>query len=288
MTLSEAFNLYIQDRIVFANRSAKTEESYIYTRKALLAFLGEDILLSELSFAHLREWANSMRKRGLVSGTIRGYIVNTRSVLNYMQILGNPCMNPALIVIPERVDPTPSFLKPEEVTKLLDVINNTSNCSKLLKARNMAIVALLYSSLIRVSELCSLNREDVYGEVFTVLGKGNKRRPCMIDSRARKLIDEYLALRTDSQPALFVDNVDGLRLKPGTVQALFRRLSKRFGKSVHPHTLRHSGANNLMRNGCHIYPLSRIMGHSSIATTQTYFSMYDPELVEVYKKYHTV
>jgi integrase/recombinase XerC len=285
MLVSEAFKRYVEDRIIFANKSPKTEEAYLYASKSLVSYT-TDIPLEELTFIHIRQWVDSLKKRSLSSGTIRGYVVCLRAVLGYMQILKIPCLNPELILVPERVDPTPLFITPEEVTKLIETVNQTPNCSKLTKARNKAVIALLYSSLIRVSELCSLNKEDVYGEVFTVLGKGGKRRPCMVDKRARRLLDEYLALRTDSQPALFVDGFQNLRMRPGTIQSLFRRLSKRFGKPVHPHTLRHSGANDLMRNGCHIYPLSRIMGHSSIATTQTYFQMYDPELLEVHKKYH--
>lgn len=288
MTLSQAFELYRQDRIIFANKSPKTEESYVYTEKALLKFIGKDILLSELDFTIIRSWVAAMKKRGLSSGTIRGYVVNTRAVLGYMQILKHECLNPELITVPERIDPTPNFLTPEEITQLIKLVGQTKNCSKLIKARNQAIIALLYSSAIRASELCSLNRDDIQGEVFTVLGKGRKRRPCMIDARADKLLKQYLVLRTDSQPALFIDNQGGTRLKPGTLQSFFRRLSLRFGKRVHPHTLRHSTANDLMRKGAHIYPLSRIMGHSSIATTQQYFQMFDPELLEVHKKYHTV
>ena len=290
MRLSEAFSLYIQDRIVFANKSPKTEESYNYTLKSLLLFIGEDIQLKDLTFIIIRNWSASMKKRGLVSGTIRGYVVNIRAVLGYMQILGHECLSPDRILVPTRSDPTPSFLTPTEVAHLLKVITKTSRCSKLIIARNLAIVALLYSSAIRASELCSLNRDDVDGEVFTVLGKGRKRRPCMIDARAKSLLDKYLALRTDSHAALFIDNINGGRIKSGTLQSQFRRISQRSGlnKPVHPHTLRHSMANDLMRKGCHIYPLSRIMGHSSISTTQQYFQLYDPELLEVHKKYHTI
>lgn len=288
MTISQAFESYRRDRIVFANKSVKTEESYRNTAKSILACIGEDIALEELTFDIIRSWTDGMRKRGLVSGTIRGYVVNLRAVLSYMQLLGHTCLDPRLISVPKRVDPTPSYLKPTEITQLIKLIDKTSNCSKICKLRNQAIVALLYSSAIRVSELCSLNREDIDGDVFSVLGKGKKRRACMIDARAKDLLTQYLNIRQDGHRALFVDNVDAERLTPSTVQALFRRLSKKFGKQVHPHTLRHSMANDLMRNGCHIYPLSRIMGHSSIATTQVYFSMFDPELAEVYQKYHTV
>lgn len=285
MLLSEAFNRYIQDRIIFANKSPKTEESYIYTRNSLLTFTG-DIPLENLDFTQIRAWVAKMKKRGLVSGTIRGYVVNTRAVLDYMQIMGEDCLRPEMIPVPKRTDPTPSYLTPEQVSRLITLILSTPNSSKLTRLRNASIVSLLYSSAVRASELCSLNREDIQGDTFTVLGKGGKRRPCMVDERTKKLLNEYLALRVDAHPALFL--AQGTRLNSSTLQSQFRRISSRYGKPVHAHTLRHSTANNLMRNGCHIYPLSRIMGHSSIATTQTYFQMHDPELLEAHKKYHSV
>lgn len=288
LRVSQAFDRYIQDRIIFAHRSPKTEESYLTTKKLLLRFLGRDMPLDQLTFEHLRQWNAAMKKRQLVSGTIRGYIINTRAVLKYMQVLGVTCLEPKLVVVPERVDPTPQFLTPVEVSRLLELVGRTPKCSPVIKARNKAIVALLYASGIRVSELCSLKREDITGDTLTVMGKGRKRRPCMLDSRAKQAVSQYLALRTDQNPALFLENVHGTKLKPKTVQSLFRRLSLKFGKPVHPHTLRHSFANDLLRKGCHIYPLSRLLGHSSIATTQVYFQMYDPELKEVYDKYHTV
>lgn len=290
MRISEAFELYRQDRIIFANKSPKTLEGYIYTEKALLKYLGEDIPLEELTFPVVRSWVVGMKDRSLTSGTIRGYVVNLRAVLGYMSILKQDCLNPQLIVVPKRIDPTPQFLTPKEVTYLISCVQKTPRCSKRMKARNKAILAVLYSSGVRASELCSLNKADIQGYTFSVMGKGRKRRMCMLDERSKRLLDEYLSLRSDTDPALFVEQATGGRMKVKSLQSLFRRLSDRCGldKHIHPHTLRHSLANNLMRQGCHIYPLSRIMGHSNIATTQVYFQMYDPELVEVYNQYHTL
>ena len=290
MTISEAFELYRQDRIIFANKSPKTLESYVYTEKALLKHLQEDILLSDLTFPVVRTWVNDMKKRNLTSGTIRGYVVNLRAVLNYMSILKYECLNPQLIIVPKRTDATPEFLSPKEVAKLIACIDRTSHCSKRMKTRNKAIIAVLYASGVRASELCSLNKSDIHGNTFSVMGKGRKRRMCMLDERAQKLLQEYLSIRIDSDPALFVEQATGGRMKVKSLQSFFRRLSERCGleKQIHPHTLRHSLANDLMRKGCHIYPLSRILGHSNIATTQQYFQMYDPEIVEVYNQYHSV
>lgn len=290
MTVFDAFDRYRRDVIVFGNMSAKTEESYVYACKSLLGFLNEDIPLESLTFIHVREWKVSLEKRKLSTGTIRGYIVCLRSVLKHMTYLKYECLDPNSIPIPKRSDPTPTFITPAEVSKLITTANRFKRCSPIQKARARAIVAVLYASGVRSAELLSLNREDINGDTFTVLGKGRKRRPCMLDERAIKLLNIYLTMREDNNPALFVDHLTKTRMTRNALNRLFARLSRECGlnKYIHVHTLRHSFANSLMRNGCHIYPLSRLMGHSSIATTQTYFTMYDPELAEVYKKYHTI
>lgn len=289
MLLSEAFERYIQDRIIFANKSVKTEEAYNCTLKSLLS-CNQDTELKDLTFEHLRDWKIALEKRGLSQGTVRGYIVNTRAVLQYMQILGEKCLDARLIPLPNRKDSIPHVINKQEVANLIKAALNTPNCSKQNKARSGAIISLLYASGIRVSELCGLDRRDMQDGHFTLRGKGCKVRTAFYDQRTAEYLNQYLQLRTDANPALFVDGVDAQRLTAGTVQALFRRLSKRAGLKtpIHPHVLRHSFASDLLRNGCHIYPLSRLMGHSNIATTSVYLHLFDGELAEAYARFHSI
>lgn len=290
MTLSEAFERHRQDRIVFANMSRKTEEQYIYTGRSLQRFLEQDIELDELTFDIVRDWKNSLEKRGLVSGTIRGYIVNLRVVLAYMRSIGEACLEPERIPIPKRVDRAPHVLSEKEIRHLIKVALTMPGATKRTRVRNAAIISLLYSSGIRVSEMCALNRSQIKEDTFTVYGKGGKSRMAVIDQRARKYLDMYLSYREDDMEPLFTEQNSSKRLAVSSVQGQFRRLSRHsdLGTMIHPHTIRHSYATNLMKNGCHIYPLSRLMGHSNIATTQTYFRLYDPELVAIHKQYHSI
>lgn len=290
MKISEAFERYRSDQIVFANLSSKTEEHYVYTCKSLLTYLSHDLPLSDLTFELIRKWKLSLERKGLSPRTVRGYILNFRVVLKYMQRLGYECLDPHLIITPKRIDRPPNYLTAQEVAGLLTIIQATPKVSRRNKVRNAAIVSLLYGSGLRIAELCSLNREDVKDNSFSVFGKGQKTRPCFLDERTRQLLDEYLTLRGDANSALFVDGTSASRLKVGTIQALFRRLTKRggFKKPVHAHTLRHSYATNLLKNGCHIYTLSRLMGHTSIATTQIYLHHHDAELAEAHQRFHTV
>lgn len=296
MKVSEAYERYRRDVIVFGDKSPKTEEQYICSLRSLVRF-GGDIELKDLNLEHIRKWKNNLKEGNAFIGqkplalrTIRGYMMSLRAVLGHLRILGYECLDPNRLLIPARVERKPNVISPEEVTKLLWLVDQTINCTELLKARNKAMIALLYGSGLRISELRSLNRDDVKRDVFSVIGKGQKEGLCMMDARTRKYINHYLSLREDNSEVLFIDNIKGERLSASTIQRLFRRLSiaGNFKEPVHPHTLRHSYATNLLINGCHLYTLMRLMRHTSVATTQIYLHHHDAELIEAHKKYHSV
>lgn len=281
LLLSVAFEAYKRDVIVFRNQYRKTEEHHTVTLKSLITFLGKDIEVSLLTFAHVRDWKIHMEKAHRTQATIRGYLVRLRVVLAYLKANGYNSLDSELITLPKRVQSVPEVITPAEVQLLIDSTD---------KIRNKAIISLLYSTGLRVSELCSLDRSDVRENHFTVLGKGGKSRICFIDERTRELIDAYLAKRVDNNPALFIDALNGSRIKPGGVQEIFRRVRAKAGFSypIHPHTMRHSYATNLMSNGMHIYTLSRLLGHASIQTTAIYLHISDPKLEEEYIRYHSI
>lgn len=295
MTVSEAFESYRQNIIIFGDKSPKTEEAYNCALVSILKFTGSDLLLQDLTLDLVKDWKSNLksptksRPNGLAPRTIRGYILCLRVVLAYERSRGVLCLDPDHIPIPPRIERSPSVITALEVSKLLSLVEMTPNCSHLIKCRNKAIISLLYGSGLRISELCSLNRDDVKRNVFTVIGKLQKPGMCQLDGRTRIFIDQYLSLRTDGHEALFLDNNKQERLSANSIQHLFRRLSTagEFKKAIHPHTLRHSYATNLLINGCHIYTLSRLMRHTSIATTQIYLHHHDSELIEAYQKFHS-
>lgn len=279
MRLSDGFARYKQDVIIFRNQSAKTEETHDYVAKALIKFLG-DKLITELSFEDVRKWKIHLSKDRSPS-TVRGYIIRVRVVLAYLRLIGIDCLNPELVGVPKRTDKVPEFISKEEVVKLIAGTNII---------RNKAIISLLYGSGIRVSECCNLNIGDIRDNSFTVVGKGGKARLCFIDERTQLLLDLYLDSRSDNNPALFTGKYDSHRITPGNIQEIFRftRKSAGFTSQIHPHTLRHSFATNLMINGMHIYGIQKLLGHASIQTTQMYLHVVDPHLQADYAKYHTV
>jgi site-specific recombinase XerD len=280
MLISEAFTAYATDVIAFRNQSRKTEEHHFVALKSLVGFVG-DIPIEQLSFIHVRDWKLSMEGRKLSAITIRGYLIKLRVVLAYLESQGHKIIPPAQIPLPKRIERVPEIVTPQQVEIL---IRSTR------KARNKAIISMLYSTGLRVSELCSLNRIDVQEDYFTVVGKGGKSRICFIDKRSRRLLNRYLAKRSDNDPALFISPLLGARITPGGVQELFKYARKKAGFDfpVHPHTLRHSFATNLMSNGAHIYTIQRLMGHASLQTTEIYLHITDPQLEAEFKKHHSV
>lgn len=285
MLLSEAFDVYRSDFIVFKNQSIRTEESHNYVKKSLIRFTG-NIPLNSLTYQLIRDWKIDLDKTRTPE-TVRMYIIRLRVVLSYMHTRGEACLDGHSIPVPQRTDKVPQYITKQQVAQLITSTNVPRSC-RLNRLRNKAIISLLFASGVRVSELCSLDKEDLKERSFTVVGKGGKTRLCFIDERTSKLIKEYLRSRTDSNPALFVNNENKKRITKGNVQFIFRCCSKRTGIDCHPHTLRHSFATNLLRNNCNMRYVQELLGHSSLQTTQMYTHVVNKDLEEIYSKFHTI
>lgn len=283
MRLNEAFNRYRQDVVVFRNLSPKTEHNNLYAERSFCRVLG-NIDCLDLNLDLVRKWRHEVSKT-CSNNTIREYLLQLRVTLRHLESIKVPAMDWKLIPVAKRDVQPIRVITPEDVNTLLEACDKNRNSVN--KARNKLIVSLLFSSGIRVSELCSLDRDSIYERQFTVIGKGRKPRLCVTDKRTEELLAEYLKLRNDSNHALLVSFTNCKRMDAKAVQEVFRHVRKRAGlENVHPHTMRHTLATDLMRNGMHIYTLSRILGHSSIATTQQYLHLADKQLLEEYDRYH--
>jgi site-specific recombinase XerD len=166
--------------------------------------------------------------------------------------------------------------------------------------RDLAILELLFSAGLRVSELTSLNRDQINldkGE-FVVRGKGRKVRPVFLSPEATEILGIYLKTRADSETPLFVNfagksslhekEAENRRLTSRSVQRMVNKYARQAGitKNVHPHTLRHSFATDLLMNGADLRSVQSLLGHADISTTQIYTHVTDQHLKEVHRKFH--
>lgn len=278
LSILEAFEAY-RLVCVFKNQSPKTEENLLVCRRALLAYFG-NVPMQSLSFELIRMWKAELEKTRTPE-TVRNYVIKLRVVLRYCQSLGIPVINPETVPVPQRTDKVPVFITEKEVTELIQ-------CTSTM--RNKSIISLLYASGIRVGELCRMNKQDLDDNTFTVVGKGGKARLCFVDTRTQVYLGEYLNERTDNLPALFISKNKCLRITSGNVQEIFRYARKKgnFIKPIHPHTMRHSFATNLLRNNANIRYVQTLLGHASLETTQHYTHVVNEDLKKVYREHHTI
>jgi site-specific recombinase XerD len=218
------------------------------------------------------------------------YVIALRGFLRYMSHRDIETLSSDKIELGKARDREVEFLELEEVERLLSVTQNLN----VKDARDKAMLELLFSTGLRVSELTGLDIANVNlrsGE-FSVRGKGGKIRLVFLSDSAKKAIVSYLKKRTDLSPALFISfgkNKDCKRLTPRSVQRIVKKYATRAGivKTITPHTLRHSFATDLLRNGADIKSVQAMLGHSSITTTQVYTHVTDKHLKEIHNRFHS-
>ena len=225
------------------------------------------------------------------------HLIALRGFLKYLSKRGIKSLDPTLVDLPRATKKQVTFLHFDEVERLLNEIPEDTETG----LRDRAIIELLFSGGLRVSELCKLNRDSINLErrEFVVRGKGKKDRPIFIDQSTADCIKDYLDMRTDSLPALFLNNSknvqtpttsgDYRRLTPRSIERIVQGYARKAGitKHVSPHTLRHSFATDLLMNGADIRSVQSLLGHANISTTQIYTHVTDPHLREVHERFHT-
>jgi len=165
--------------------------------------------------------------------------------------------------------------------------------------RDKAILELFFSTGLRVSELCSLNRDlDLSKDEFSIRGKGEKVRVVFLSGDAKSAINRYLEERADFDEAMFVqlgrmvakkeERNESLRLTPRSIERIVKHYAIVAGvsKKVTPHVIRHSFATDLLQNGADIRSVQAMLGHAHISTTQVYTHVTDRQLKEIHKNFH--
>jgi len=194
---------------------------------------------------------------------------------------------------PKRTKSLPKSLNENEIVSLISAMdkmgdeNHLSENSEFLRLRNKVILALLYSSGLRVSELVMLHSDsiDLSDRTIRIRGKGEKDRIVLFDGKTKELLENYLKIRGDQSDYLFV-NRSGNHLTPRYIQMMIKDYAKAAGikKRVTPHILRHSFATHLLKNGVDIRAIQQLLGHSNLSTTQIYTSVDMHTLKNVYDR----
>lgn len=282
------------------NRSQKTIANYDHYLRRLVDFAG-DIEVSEITPELIRKWRLWLNRLGtntsdeLEKSTQNYHLIALRSFLKYCAKRDIVAMPADKVELARTKRKQVTFLSDDEMTRLLE----QPDTGEVAGLRDRAILELLYSSGLRVSELVGLNKDHINLKrlEFMVRGKGQKDRPIFISPEAASWVEQYIDAREDTSPALFA-RVGGhrqadtsgnhLRLTARSVQRMVARYALMAGitKHVSPHTLRHSFATDLLMNGADLRSVQAMLGHSNIATTQIYTHVTDPHLKKVHEQFH--
>jgi len=313
MPLDQAIADFLEYIEVEKGRSLKTVENYSHYLNRFAEFAGEELQVSDITTDLISKWRQNLNRlkstdgRSVNKTTQNYHLIALRSFLKYLSRRNIDSLAADQVELAASARPEVSWLTKAEVERILEAVprsedahQSDGNHSSEIGWRDYAIIELLYSSGLRVSELVGLNRRNIdleRGE-FVVRGKGNKDRPVFLTKTATTALQKYLDSRTDNYQPLFIhvsgartelNEGDYTRLTTRSIQRLVERYARLAGISKHvtPHTLRHSFATDLLANGADLRSVQGLLGHSNIATTQIYTHLTDPQLKQVHEQFHS-
>lgn len=297
------------------NRSPRTRENYEQYLGEFLAF-AKIKSPKEITDGLVREFRLSLARSGqrqkpLKKVTQSYYIIALRNFLKYLLKRDIKVLAPEKIELPKIPERQIEVLEYDDLERLLAAPKGDD----LRSLRDKAVIEMLFSTGLRLSELCNLSRYiDLKRGEISVRGKGDKLRVVFLSRGAVEAIKKYLARRTDAEEALFVSlsktsppamtslgEVGRRNLKPKTLPKVIGKITTRaverlidqrareagIAKRVHPHQLRHSFATDLLINGADLRSVQELLGHANISTTQVYTHLTNRQLKEVHKAFHS-
>ena len=246
--------------------------------------------LNRQSTGNNRQTGETMKKK-----TQNYYLIALRAFLKYLAKRNIKALSPEAIELAKVPERALDLITPRELEHLLEA----PDVSTLRGLRDKAILETLFSTGLRVSELCALSRDiDLRSDELSIRGKGSKIRVVFFSDSAKVALKEYLSKRKDMDDALFVSigrdkrKTDelGLALTRRSIERIVKHYAIKAGisKKVTPHTLRHSFATDLLSNGADLRSVQMLLGHANIATTQIYTHVTDKALRETHKKFHSI
>lgn len=304
-SLKKEISNYLEYLLVDRQRSTKTIENYRH-------YLNEFVKWSKIRTpqeiteklvhdfrVHLAQDDNTpviqqQKEQTILSKSTQNYyVIVIRGFLKFLVRSDITSLSPNKIDLGKTEQRTVDFLNIEEISSLL----KASYGSSLQQLRDYAIMMLLFSAGLRISELAKLDRDSINldKQEFSIKGKGNKVRIVFISDVSKKSLEKYLEKRTDADMALFIrlvknqNNTNDLRLSHRSIQRMIKKYATEAGiiKNVTPHVLRHSFATNLLENGADIRSVQALLGHASINTTQIYTHVTDTNLKKIHQEFQS-
>lgn len=285
--LIESFLSFLKEN---RNYSEHTLKSYRNDLNKFEIFLNENKILTiaKVNNNLVRNFLGLHRRKGLSPKSLARILSSLRSFFKFLKTEGKFTNDPTVgISAPKQDALLPKALDTDMIDKLLNF-----EPKSWIEHRDKAMMELIYSSGLRLSELCSLNLKDLLLEeqMCRVLGKGNKERLCPVGSKAIEALEQWFTHRTtianQDETSVFV-NKEGNRLGPRTVQIRLKKISQDRGLPyIHPHMLRHSFATHILESSGDLRAVQELLGHANLSTTQIYTKLDFQHLAKVYDKSH--
>lgn len=289
MMLKELKKQYLEYIEIERGRSLKTVENYDrYLRKFLeFAKIKNPFGITD---DLVRKYRMYLNRRGLKKKTQNYYLIALRNFLKYLSRIEIESLPPERIELAKVGDRQIDLINQDELIRLL----GSPSGSDIGDLRDKAILEMLFSTGLRISELCSLDRDsvDLKKDDFSVRGKGEKIRIVFLSGRAKTALKNYLDKRADIEEPLFVNlnsTKDGpWRLTPRSIERIVGKCAIKAGisKKVTPHIIRHCFATDLLEAGADLRSVQSLLGHSSITTTQIYTHVTNRQLKEIHRAFH--
>ena len=301
MKLEDLKREFLEYLEIEKGRSLKTVTNY---DRYLTTFLAQTEIekpkqITDRVVREFRLWLNRResgtrtdgRNNTLKKSTQNYYLIALRAFLKYLRRQDIETLSPERIELAKVGGRELDLISHNELQRLMQAPEGET----LKDYRDRAILELLFSTGLRVSELCGLNSDiDLSQDELSVRGKGDKVRVVFLSEDAKRVVKAYLKKRTDMDEALFIQvgrarkNADSLRLTPRSVERIVKHYAIKAGitKKVTPHVIRHSFATDLLQNGADLRSVQALLGHANIATTQVYTHVTDKHLKEIHKKFH--
>lgn len=296
---------FLEHMEVERNSSKLTIRNYQHYLEMLVEYLQHALkripVIDDIDYNSIRSFRLFLSRLPGVNGEMKSvtqgyYVIALRSFLKWCVKNDIKCLAPEKLDVPKNKDHSLKFLNEDQVERLL----NQPLLSSEHGLRDKAILEMLFSTGLRVSELVSLNREqvDLKTREFGVIGKGGKQRLVFVSKQAAEYLDRYLRSRLDKYKPLFTRKIgknditsddEKVRLSSRTIQRLVKYyvIKAKLPVDATPHTLRHSMATDLLRAGADLRSVQELLGHKNIATTQIYTHVTDARLREVHEKFHS-